>query len=1009
MKKRILSSILATCIAFASVVSASSTAFAQSVDESSSVSATATESVGTTDGLADSIQDGQILQCWNWSYNGIKNNMAKIAEQGFTAIQTSPIQTIKESTQSKTMSGSWWVYYQPSNFTIDTSSQNALGTKSEFKAMCETAHQYGVKVIVDAVLNHMANAGDNTLSSTIPSDIRNDSNCWHSIYTNTSNWSSRWDITHNCMGGLPDLNTGNTKIQNYAITFLKECADCGVDGFRFDGAKHIELPSDYENASSNYWSNVLGTVSSYAKSTASKDLYYYGEVLDSTGGGQTITSRYTQYMSLTVNTTANDIRNAVNSGNASGAARSDLTYSDSSNVSASKAVLWNESHDTYADNASRGQSDTTMKKTWALVGSRAEVVGMYLARPSSYSNSIGTASVTAWGDTEVAAVNHFRNAFTGQSEYLASSGSIAYNERGTSGVVLVNLSGNSTSVSVTAHKMASGTYTDQITGNTFTVSGGKISGTIGSTGIAVVYNAKPASPSATITPGTKSYKTDTLSLTVAYNSTATSAQYSIDGGAYTSIANGGTITIGSGLAYGTKTTVSIKASDGSTTSDPVTYTYTKVDPSAVQMVYFDNSSYNWSSVYAYIYYGSSLSNASWPGVKMTYDSTTGYYALEVPEELANGKVIFTESSTASTNRYPADMEPGLDLEGTTKLFTANHKLVDYSAPVTTTAPVATTEPTEATTAQPTTAQPTTTSPSVRVLIGDTDFDGNINIRDAVIIQRYLINATTISDMTKFMLAADVNDDGMISVADASTIQRYVIKLSDYGKCGEYTDTEDPTEATKATEATQATEATKATQATEATQADNYVYVKTSWSSVNAYYWSDSDTKMTTWPGVAMESVGNGVFRLAYPENATYIIFNNGSAQTADLTLQGAGKIYSNGSWSNYSGSSSDSSSDSSSSDTYTITFTNNMYWSNVYCYYWSDTNIVMTTWPGTAMTSTGTNDYGQQMYEIVIPANAGYVIFNDGNGSQTVDIPVSSSSKYYISGGSDTSYTVETW
>ena len=198
--------------------------------ETAEISAQATSvETGADYGLVDDVQDGQILQCWNWSYNGIKANMQKIAEQGFSAIQTSPIQTIKETTQNRQMSGSWWVFYQPSDFKIDTSSQNALGTKSDFKAMCDEAHKYGVKVIVDAVLNHMANNGDNTLSPTIPSDIRNDSSCWHSITTNTSNWNSRWDITHNCMGGLPDLNTGNSKIQNYEIAFLKECIDAGSE------------------------------------------------------------------------------------------------------------------------------------------------------------------------------------------------------------------------------------------------------------------------------------------------------------------------------------------------------------------------------------------------------------------------------------------------------------------------------------------------------------------------------------------------------------------------------------------------------------------------------------------------------------------------------------------------------------------------------------------------------------------------------------------------------------
>jgi hypothetical protein len=128
-------------------------------------------------------------------------------------------------------------------------------------------------------------------------------------------------------------------------------------------------------------------------------------------------------------------------------------------------------------------------------------MGLYFARPISSNlneTPMGTASVTGWAASEVAAVNKFHNAFVGQSEYVSNEGSISYCERGTSGVVLVNCSGTNTSVSVTAHTMAAGTYKDQITGNVFKVANGKITGDIGGTGFAVVYNA-----SSTATPSTK--------------------------------------------------------------------------------------------------------------------------------------------------------------------------------------------------------------------------------------------------------------------------------------------------------------------------------------------------------------------------------------------------------------------------------------------------------------------------------------------------------------------------
>ena len=53
--------------------------------------------------------------------------------------------------------------------------------------------------------------------------------------------------------------------------------------------------------------------------------------------------------------------------------------------------------------------------------------------------------------------------------------------------------------------------------------------------------------------------------------------------------------------------------------------------------------------------------------------------------------------------------------------------------------------------------------------------------------------------------------------------------------------------------------------------------------------------MISWPGVAMESVGNDVYRIEAPADADYIIFsNNGSSQTATIKIEGYGKIYQNG-------------------------------------------------------------------------------------------------------------------
>ena len=390
---------------------------------------------------------------------------------------------------------------------------------------------------------------------------------------------------------------------------------------------------------------------------------------------------------------------------------------------------------------------------------------------------------------------------------------------------------------------------------------------------------------------------------------------------------------------------------------------------------------------------------------MTLDSSTGYYSIEVPDNLADGYVIFTETNNATTNRYPADMQPGLSLGGKNMLFKANNEWVEYNV-------VRPTEATEATTpTTPSTAtEPTTTTPTIIVLIGDVDNDGIVSIKDATIIQRYINGVNTINDTEEFKLATDTNGDGSIDILDVTVIQHYLANnRAMAGNCGQYTGGENPT--------TPSTPETEPTEPTETQPGNNYVYFKntSNWSSVMAYYWSEEDITLTSWPGVAMTGVGDNVYRVEVPSTATNIIFNNGgSDQTGDIALQGYGKIYENGSWSDYSGSpvqptSPETPTNPDSGENYTITFTNNRNWGNVNCYYWSEADTTMTAWPGTQMTYSTTNDFGEKIYTIEIPSSVDHIIFNDGSGSQTVDITVTGSAKYYISGGSGSACTVGTW
>lgn len=61
------------------------------------------------------------------------------------------------------------------------------------------------------------------------------------------------------------------------------------------------------------------------------------------------------------------------------------------------------------------------------------------------------------------------------------------------------------------------------------------------------------------------------------------------------------------------------------------------------------------------------------------------------------------------------------------------------------------------------------------LIGDTDLDGKINVRDVTAIQRHLVELETFAE--EQLAAADTNGDGNVDIADATHLQMY---LAEYG-------------------------------------------------------------------------------------------------------------------------------------------------------------------------------------------------------------------------------------
>lgn len=816
--KKIASLVVASALLTSSFAAITSVNAAE-VDSAQTASADST--------LRDKVGDGVMLHAFNWSYNTIKENLPAIAAAGYTTVQTSPVQQPKDYSTSGDVTGQWWKLYQPISFHI--AEQSWLGTKDDLKSLCDEADKYGIKIICDIVSNHIANA-DETRPDTVSNQVKKyepdfykKRRTYTRTYKGNASDSSVQAVVQGHVSNCPDLVTNDTAVQTYIINLLKECIDCGVDGFRFDAAKHIETEDDGEYAS-DYWKNITSSASSYYTQKTGDDLYIYGEILNNCGADRSYSS-YTKYINVTDNRTGDAVLYNVTKGKASTA--TNATYK--SGVAASNAVLWAESHDTYEGNSgSSGYSNTSsvsdedVVKAWAIVASRKDSTALFFARPGTALMG-GVSTDTTYKSTVVSEINKFHNLFVGQSEKLGSSGNIAYVARGTSGIVLSNCKGTNASVSISGTGLADGKYTDTVSGAEFTVANGVLTGSIGKTGVAVVYNGT-TTPKAINSVESGSFRGDTMALTLSLEN-ATSGTYCLDDSTPVKFTGTTSIRIGSDYKPGETITLTVTATDGVKTSSMV-YKYTKstAQESGVYVFFNPATQKGWSAPYqVYIYdettnKGTVYKNANWPGEAMTLDPATGYYYYEVPKSSsisadeddenqassdfdlstsANTRVIISEKGG---EQYPGRTDTPISLNGSSKAFsltkagtwedtTLTPTKVEIEATDVTKGSAAepTTKPVSPT--QPTTAQPAT-EPSGNAVYGDVNGDGDITVVDATLVQKHIVQFETLSADKQIL--ADVNEDNTISVVDATLIQKYIVQLKDWGRTGDVYQAEQPT-------------------------------------------------------------------------------------------------------------------------------------------------------------------------------------------------------------------------
>lgn len=430
------------------------------------------------DALPDKAEDGTTFHAFCWSFNQIKENLPYIANAGFKNILTMPVQ------QPKGGGASWWAFYQPLSFSIADNS--TIGTKEELKSLCDEAEKYNISILADVVANHLANINDEELEEDGTPKVSPSVESYEPILYRNRNENADGvnGITfhHNPnatgsgaetqvypYGKLPDLNTANPYVQQRVLSLLKECIDVGIDGFRFDAAKHIETEDD-PSYSSDFWNNTLEVAKVYYNEKTNKDLYVFGEILNAPVARPV--SVYTDHMRITEDGYTSSFKSGVLSKKAEKIVSADVSKSTANNL-----IAWVESHDEYTT-ASSHLGDVSVAKMWGILSSRKDLGALYLGRPDS-NLTVGAIGSYAFENEYVSCSNRFHNRFVGANEYLsASSEKVFINERISDkdqGAYVLNLENIDVTkdYEVKLPHLENGNYYDMLTGNKVVVTNNK--------------------------------------------------------------------------------------------------------------------------------------------------------------------------------------------------------------------------------------------------------------------------------------------------------------------------------------------------------------------------------------------------------------------------------------------------------------------------------------------------------------------------------------------------------
>ncbi|SDL08290.1 alpha-amylase [Tessaracoccus oleiagri] len=188
--------------------------------------------------LAPEPQPSVGVQLFQYNWDSVARECAEVlGPNHFDFVLLSPAQEHIEGEQ-------WWTSYQPVSYQLESK----LGTREQFRNMVETCHDSGIKVVADAVINHMAGidggvgvAGTEFSHYEYPGLYGPDDfhHCGLTPNDDIANYRDQAQVQTCELSNLADLDTAAPGVQETIAGYLNDLVSLGVDGFRIDAAKHM--------------------------------------------------------------------------------------------------------------------------------------------------------------------------------------------------------------------------------------------------------------------------------------------------------------------------------------------------------------------------------------------------------------------------------------------------------------------------------------------------------------------------------------------------------------------------------------------------------------------------------------------------------------------------------------------------------------------------------------------------------------------------------------------------